>query len=306
MHSFPRQMHDLARTAGIRGEIQQEVHREGFEGMLTNVGGYTAQQFEQTRTTNQEALPVIIPAHNEGGPDSDLPATLLALARTGEAYPIVVNNRSEDDTVAIANRMGAIVIDAPQGRKMAATKEGIRFTRDELHTDAMGFTDADTLIPKRLPGLMRQRLLQTDHGQGALALGGSIKYHGPSKLADITLSTTGHLANYRSLRRGTMPTPHGHNFALQFDGEGKMQAGIEALPDDLFVEQNGPADDLLIARKMAEVGAAVSGTLNLDEYVLTRGDRVTSIGSVVKLLLHRTNYDELVWNSYQSEYNDLQ
>jgi hypothetical protein len=302
MNNVVRQGRDLARAAGSRREVAQEIGKHGFNAAIADLGKFTTAQFDEARK-REGGLPCIIPAHNEGGPNSDLPATLLTLARTGEAYPVVVNNRSEDDTVAIAETMGAVVLDVPHGRKMAATKAGIQYVRHELQASAAHFTDADTLIPQRLPGSVSASLNDLDQGDGALLLGGSIKWHGPSMPADALLSSTGYVGTYRRMRDGREITAHGHNMGIKFDNQGVIEDSLMTLSDDMFVGEGKLADDYVMAQTISETDAAVSGTLNLDEYVLTRGDRLTSVRDVARLLLHQATYDELVAGSYHQEYN---
>jgi hypothetical protein len=187
---------------------------------------------------------------------------------------------------------------------MAATKVGIDYVRNELGTDRMLFTDADTLVVSQWAGSMSMRLANVTSDEGAALFGGSIKWHGPSMATDAIMSSKAYAADYYRRRAGKSPTAHGHNYGLQFDAAGAMQASIDALPSDLFVDQ-GQADDAMIAASVAEAGATIMGPEGLDQYVLTRGDRVTSLRDAVSLMLHRTTYNEVAMPSYRAEYPDF-
>ncbi|HEY7225049.1 MAG TPA: glycosyltransferase family A protein [Micromonosporaceae bacterium] len=108
---------------------------------------------------SRECVAVVIPARDE---EHDLPATLLALARsTVSVVPIVVDNGSQDDTGAVAAHLGARVVSAESGAKMAATQAGLRHAITNLATKDVLFTDADTLVLPAWAETMRRRLAAT-------------------------------------------------------------------------------------------------------------------------------------------------
>jgi dolichol-phosphate mannosyltransferase len=97
-----------------------------------------------------ERISVVVPARNE---ERRLPACLEALARDGDADEvIVVDDRSTDDTAAVAARAGARVVSGaplPEGwgGKAWALEQGLAAARGEI----VVFLDADT---RPRPGLL--------------------------------------------------------------------------------------------------------------------------------------------------------
>jgi glycosyltransferase involved in cell wall biosynthesis len=86
---------------------------------------------------------VVVPAYNEA---ATLPATLASLARQdvpGGYEVIVVDNRSTDDTAAVAARLGARVVHEPTPGVCAARQAGTDAARGAVVVS----TDADTVHP---------------------------------------------------------------------------------------------------------------------------------------------------------------
>lgn len=218
--------------------------------------------------------PLVIPARDE---EEDLPGTLLAAARTGNALPIVLDNNSSDRTAKIARRMGAITAKVEQGNKMAATQEGLRIASQELGARAIYLTDADTLVPPTWIVGMDRKLDKADIGDGAAIFGNSILWHGPSRFADAVLSIAKLTrAAKQSVAKGDI-IARGHNYAVQLDEDGRMLAALNDLDSDMF---NG--DDYHIKEALVNSGAAVQNAMSLDTTVITRNDRVTSLAQRIR------------------------
>jgi hypothetical protein len=246
---------------------------------------------------------VIVPAHNE---EEDLPATLVALSRNPDVAPAVVANRCDDDTAKIACRMGAVVVDQPTGRKMAATKAGIAHLQAE-NIDTMLFTDADTLPQPGWSRRILSRLALSDRGFGAAVFGSSLVWHGPSKMADSLMTASRVAGVIRRDRRSQPPLANGHNYGLQLDPDGLMSAAIDCLDDDLFVRTPGaPPDDSAIQQALLEeTYANVVGVATLDSRVLTRGDRVHGVREALNIVVRRHNYGDVASSSYAQQYGNL-
>lgn len=107
------------------------------------------------------SLTVVVPARNE---EKDLPATLEALVKAD--YPLlrvlVVNDRSEDETGAIAERYARASGGLIEARHIAELPEGwlgkthaMEAALRESHSDYVLFTDADVLFS---PSILRRAL----------------------------------------------------------------------------------------------------------------------------------------------------
>ncbi len=287
----PRHLGELTYAARLERRPSDEI--------IALLGAATRRQFEQARRREGGVLPVVIPVQNEAG---DLPKTLVALARGGEALPIVVNNKSSDETRDVAIRMGAVVIDQPKGRKMAATQAGIRFARDELSAKQILFTDGDTTTPRRWAGTMALTLAETDIGNGAAVFPASIGMFGKSHLANVAGSALSQMYAVMHQKRGTDPVAHGHNYGLQFDDAGRMEEELSALHPDLFIDDHSEPDDLAIRNATIRAGAAVRGTHNPDLWVVTRNDRVSSLRGALGMALGKATYQQVTGDSYAQEY----
>jgi cellulose synthase/poly-beta-1,6-N-acetylglucosamine synthase-like glycosyltransferase len=287
---YPAHVMDVLRTRSLHGQCA--------EATMLRMGALARAQFAKART-NPESVAVVIPAHNEA---EQLPATLAALARTGNALPIVVDNRSTDATPEIARRMGAELLDQPTGKKMAATKRGLRFVLDELRrTDAV-FIDADTLVLPGYARAMTARLDETDEGGGVGVFGSSYRMFGKSRTADAVTTLTNFRDNIKRGRNGNPPVPHGHTYALRFDAAGVMERNLMALPDDLWVSaaECGVADDVAIFRAIVAAGAVAVGSAEPDSLVLTE-NRIESFGQL--WAMHRgATWEEVTGASYTRQY----
>lgn len=253
-------IHDIAATTAIRQMDGPEI--------VDSYASFTRSQFAEARRRDV-VRPMIIPAHNE---ETDLPAALLAAARTGEAIPLVIDNRSDDGTATIARKMGAIVVEADNGRKMAATQEGLRFARHELGARALYFTDADTLVPAGWIHGMNRHIERQDEGNGVAVFGNSLLWHGKSRFTDTILSAAKIARAVKHTAVGGEIIARGHNYALSLDPNGQMEDAINSLDPSMFGGDDSAIRDILI-----DAGARVLNAADPATTVVTRNDRVDSL-----------------------------
>jgi glycosyltransferase involved in cell wall biosynthesis len=124
---------------------------------------------------------VIIPAYNE---EQELPETLAAVScacracrsRAGEV--VVVDNASTDNTVAVARKHGARVVEEPTHRISKVRNTGARAAAGRC----LIFIDADTVIE---PGMIG-RVLETLDGGRVCGGGATVKYKGHPGLVAVT------------------------------------------------------------------------------------------------------------------------
>lgn len=239
------------------------------QGLIDAYSGFTSRQFAQSRS--EGGVPVFIPAKNES---ADLPDTLLSIAAQtdkGESsYAVVVDNGSEDETTEVARKMGAVVIDVPFGRKMAATKAAFDYA-DEQNIDSLLFTDADTIVVPTWASSMKERLDAANEGYGSAVFGNSLLWYGEKRYVDAVLSAAKLVRGVRNTLSDNV-SPRGHNYGVQLDPEGRIQEEIHRLADDLFA-----GDDYEIGEALKTSGANVKGAASLSTMVITRNDRVSSL-----------------------------
>ncbi len=107
---------------------------------------------------------VIIPARNEENP---LPGVLAEIPVDLVDWVIVVDNGSSDDTAAVAQKAGAVVVDEPRAGYGYACAAGVRAAR-ERDAEVLVFLDADGSFD---PAQLGELLMPIATGQGALVLG---------------------------------------------------------------------------------------------------------------------------------------
>ncbi len=262
----------IRETLSHARELKEVSSIRGMDGTMVEneFSAYTRDAFNSARRLDR-IQPLVIPARNE---EEDLPGTLLAAARTGEALPIVLDNNSSDRTAEIARHMGAITAKVEHGNKMAATQEGLRIASQELGARAVYLTDADTLVPRLWIASMNRELEKADAGNGAAIFGNPFLWHGPSRFTDSVLNIAKLTrAVKQSITNGDI-IARGANYAVQLDEEGRMLAALNNLDGSMF---NG--DDYHIKEALVNSGAAVRNTARLDTAVVSRNDRVTSLTS---------------------------
>lgn len=248
----------------------------------------------------EQGIPVLIPARNE---QEDMPRTLLALARNDRlVIPVVVDNRSTDNTAEVARSMGAIVISAPHGKKMAATQEGLAFILDELRSPVALCTDADTLPPQGWAGVVDNKLEEIDEGNGAAVYGESILWGGGSAAANLLMNASRAAGVAARVIRGRHPHAHGHNISFKFDADGRMREALMSLDPELFFNRDGLSDDEAMAAAVEAAGAASAGTIDPRAMVITPGDRVPDLRHAVQMVFLRQSYEVVTAGSYQQQY----
>ena len=281
---------DIVRTARLRARTGSEtVETYGFE---------TRRRFAEARQLGKSATHVIIPVRNE---EEDLPATLVALARNADVSPVVVTNNCDDATATRAAKMGAIVVDQPTGKKMAATQTGVRFLRAQ-GVDRMLATDGDTLAQPGWAARMTSELEAADEGYGAVAYGSVIVWHGASRGADALNTASRFAGVVRRRMQGQPPLAGGANYGLQFDRDGLMEQALFGLDGNLFAPGEGTPDDLAVQQALLSgTYAACVGVTALDSRVITRGDRY-SFGDAFRAVILRQSHRDISTLSYAQQY----
>lgn len=275
----------------------RRLYAANGEELVSKLGAITRERFAWAGQS-KSVLPVIIPAKNEA---QRLPGTLVAVSRAN-LLPIVVDNSSTDNTAEIAEQMGAVLLEQPTGKKMAATKRGLEYATHELRAQSALFIDADTLV---LPGYgeaMSRRMNDLDTGSGVGVFGSSYRMFGASRVADVVSTLTNLNDNIRRERRGDEPVPRGHNFGLRFDDAGHIEAGIMELPDDLFLATNecSVPDDVAIFRAVCAAGAVVAGCVDPGSFVITE-NRISSFGQL--WAVHKgATWEQVTGDSYRQQY----
>lgn len=275
------------------------------EDLVAQYGPDTRQYFEAAKNSEDRII-TIVPAHNER---EDLPAALCALAWAG-TLAIVASNKSNDGTQDIAAAMGADVIEANDGMKMAATQAGMLHAMKEYGARRFLFTDADTLVPRAWARIMDRALRELDHGMGAMACGDSIVWHGKKgaepgnwKANLLVNGVTVRGALRRWWTSDSDGIARGHNYGLSLGQSNGLVEAICSLDPGLFVEPGKTADDELIAQTVRHYeGARVGGVLAVGAWVLTRGDRLTDPDAAWKFFRNRISYAEATAASYQTQY----
>jgi hypothetical protein len=269
--------------------VSQLRHKSGSDIHAT-YAHYTSGQFADAR--REGGLPVVIPVRDEA---HDLPATLLSLAQSREAVPIVVDNGSVDDTVQRATDMGAIVLTAPSGsRKVGATQTGMRFAAEELHAHAAAATDGDTLAPAYWPAAMRSRMQHEEEGQGVALFATGISWHGTSALVDASRTVLRAARNVRRLAKGLPVGAHGYDYGLSFGDAGQVLDALDTLDPALFV-----GDDCQMRDTFNQAGIKVVGAVGLRTAVVSRGDRM---GSFRDIWANRPSSGVARTASYEQQY----
>jgi glycosyltransferase involved in cell wall biosynthesis len=249
--------------------------------------------FTRDRFSSPDGFPVLIPAFNE---EVDLPATLLALARSNiDIKPIVIDNASTDSTAEYATAMGAITIHENVPGKMKATQTGLEQAR------AMGykrilFTDADTLPGKKWAVSMHELAGRIDPTQGGLVAGTGLFDHGPNLTTDILRSANSYARATMRRVQGKYPMTQGYNYLLALDMDGVVAEGINDLAPNLF-----PGEDFAIRDKVIEGGGHIVWATGPDTLVFTRNDRFRSLGEGIMTRLGFKQREEL----YQDQYGNL-
>lgn len=280
-HELLSPLGDIYTTIGLRSLPPEQI--------VDQFGDATSTQFQAARS--QEVInPLIITARNEA---TDLPATLLAAALTGNTLPIVVNNNSIDDTVEIAQAMGAIVRSSSEGGKMGGTQTGIAFAQ-ELGADTMFFIDADTLVLPHWTTIMRRKLDNIDTGSGTAVYGNGILWYGESRRTDVVLSA-GKAILYAAYtaRDPRHKMARGYNYALRPDNEGRIVEEINKIdPNTRLATEDGQMKEAIL-----RAGGRIVCSLHVGASAITRNDRVASLSQ-----RFTPSYKKARSARYQAEY----
>lgn len=126
---------------------------------------YAECQFIERSTPVYSPVSFVIPAHNE---EKYIAKTITAIYDAIEeadilAEVIVVNDDSSDDTVRIAEELGARIIDVSLRNIGAVRNAGARIASNEW----IVFVDADTLVPAKTLIKSLDALAQGDAGGGS-------------------------------------------------------------------------------------------------------------------------------------------
>jgi len=301
------QMTRLGRLAHEMREIRflADLRKYSPEEMIREYGAQTRRLFAAAAQTKRPII-TVVPVHQERG---DIAASLYSIARAG-SIAIVASNNSTDGTQEIARAMGAEVVEANHGRKMGATQAGIEHAVLKYDAKRLLFTDADTLVPDTWARIMDGALQGMDKGEGAMACGDSLVWHGKegadpgNRIAHVLYNL---VVLRNALRRSFSRPPYGiargHNYGLSLDRGGAVAAAIKALPADRFVEPGKVADDTLIAETLRErQGTVVQGVLNVGAWVLTRGDRLTGTAAALAVFMRLKDYDQATAAAYQRQF----
>jgi glycosyltransferase involved in cell wall biosynthesis len=115
-----------------------------------------------------QRIDVVIPAFNE---EASLPLVLDSIPKPPVGRVIVVDNNSKDNTAAVAEQGGAIVVSELRPGYGSACLGGLAYLRDHEPPDIVVFLDADfSDHPEELPELVSPIL----HGDADLVIGSRV------------------------------------------------------------------------------------------------------------------------------------
>ncbi len=207
----------------------------------------------------------------------DLPLLLVALGRSSMPLaPIVIDNRPAQGIVReYAEAMGAVVIDEETPGQMKALQTGIEHTTTEYPDTPMFLIDDDCLPPAKWAETMMRRA-QLHRELGGIAYGGIVLEHGESMLVDSLRTTYALATNIRRKLTHSSPKARGPNGILQLDQHGRITEELYTQPAQVF-----PCD-VAVQEGVKAAGGEVKATLHPYAFTFTRGDRFSSVGSLVK------------------------
>lgn len=211
----------------------------------------------------------------------DLPRLLASLARSTVPLRVTVAaNNCSDTTVAVAESLGADVIETPPG-KMAATKAGFAHIAQARGLGVVLLTDDDTTLRAAWAQLMAARaaeLLQRSRGRPVAVCGSAIFVAGQRLWVDVLRSTYDVLLDVKKhvLRKNAIA--RGYNLAFGFDAAGALREAIERIPDTFY-----PGEDTEMAEKVLDCGGVLGNCLRLGALAVTRNDRVSTFGDFLAM-----------------------
>lgn len=267
---------------------QRKLYNINSTEVRQKYGSYIQQRFQRPG-----AIPVVIAARNE---EADLPATLLALARSTKAViPIVVDNHSTDNTAKVAKELGATVVSAPHVYKMGALQAGLRYITAHYTSPTVLFTDADTLVPSHWASTLCQELERNDHGHGSAVFGNMLYWKG-SIVPNLLRTYLAHKNAQQQRKKKLPPFPYGFNYGLRLDAAGVMLKKLYALDPAIFKASDDATRDAVLT-----AGAQTVGLTGWKTAVVTKGDRVRSL----KIFFRNRHSGTLHNDTYRQEYGDF-
>jgi glycosyltransferase involved in cell wall biosynthesis len=292
----PKVLFELWQIARLRSK------RASTERRQSRYRTFTRARFAAARNAGDQTIYVIIPCFNEA---RHLPSALVALARSDNALPIVVDNHCTDNTADIAEDMGAVVISQPTGKKMAATQRGIDYVLNQRGCRRMLFLDGDTMPLPNWATSMDRMLRYLDTGEGAAVFGTSIKMFGLSHLANTAATTASLFFTYLRHARHETPIANGHNYGLSFDNDGVMAKKINKLDKNVFAGSgNDVPDDAQILLCVQTTPAVVRSAHASNTWVVTNNDHLASLRDIFDLFRSKTSYAHLADKYYAQEYGN--
>jgi|SRR5690606_23069499 len=247
------------------------LRRTPASELISDYSSYTKGRF-----SHRAGTPVLIAARNEA---ADLPATLISLAdsRT-EVWPIVIENGSKDSTYKIARIMGATTLRSPEPFKLAALQYGVSMLEDTNRINQpVLFTDADTLVGRTWAATMEDAVYTDDTDTPQVAVGSAVLWDGPSKAVDTLRTSHAAVKDLAHAALDKRPVARGHNMALHLANQAAVDA-YRSLDGRLFL-----AEEVAIMDAIEAIGGRIVRSLGLSAAVLTRGDRVGSIGECSRI-----------------------
>lgn len=216
------------------------------------------------RSFADDGVPVFIAARNE---EDDLPATLLALSWSSvPVMPVIVVNGTTDATAERAERMGALVLEAPVNFKMAALQYGVARIDPEGRRGPLLFTDADTLMGSTWAETMADTCRAGS--RPVVALANSVFSHGESWPADVLRSARNIAIDQLRRVRHRRSIAHGHNMAIDFAGSRAARDAYASIDPARFI-----GEEEEIVYRILQAGGECRSDTSFRAMVVTRGDR---------------------------------
>lgn len=256
------------RAIGSTLRTARELRAYSTEALIREESQACARYF---RANHYGRIPVLICARDE---EADLPATLVALARsTQPVHPIVIDNNSTDRTADFAHEFGATVLEEQVVGKAAALQTGLDYVTTELDHTLLLATDADTIVGEQWAKTMLDATARLGI-DGGIVFGGVVAQGGASGITDMTRSVLLNAKQMVNTLAGRHVGARGANVGLNVTPS--FHAAIDAIPPETF-----PGHDRALASAAETAGARVAVTFAGESYVSTLGDRYCSLGQYV-------------------------
>jgi hypothetical protein len=239
------------------------------EELAERFSNMTSQRFDTST-----GLPVLVTSYNS---IDDTALTILALARsTTVLAPYIVNSAPTDSnqTSCLATAMGAKVIEVSNKGQTLALKTGITAIAMERPGAPIVINDDDCLPQRRSPELMA-RSVQLATSTGAIAFGGVVLEHGPSKATDVFRTAYALGGNLYRWSIRSMPRAR-PNAALQLDSSNRVLNSILEQADITF-----PCD-MSMRDSVVRVGGRVISVMDPRAIICTRGNRFSNMRELIQ------------------------